>query len=167
MGFPIQKSPGHSPFADSPEHIAGYHVFHRLSMPRHPPHTLSNLTTIIDHRRPPNARRPSAGKLLPLRSSPHWALSPGGGNGRHDPRAKIRGPTPDQQRPLSSPKRCSTRSNPLDRHGTTPLPIQAFGSRDKIFSCPTSRWTSKPCASSFTCQRARRPAGFPAGYRPA
>ena len=50
MGFPIQRSPGHSLVADSPEHIAGSHVFHRLSMPRHPPYTLSNLITFIDHR---------------------------------------------------------------------------------------------------------------------
>ena len=38
-------------FASFPEHIAGYHVFHRLSMPRHPPYTLSSLITFIDHRR--------------------------------------------------------------------------------------------------------------------
>src|SRR3954454_676195 len=48
--FRIQKSPDQHLFASSPEHIAGYHVFHRLSMPRHPPHTLSSLTTFIDHR---------------------------------------------------------------------------------------------------------------------
>lgn len=39
-------------FASFPEHIAGYHVFRRLSMPRHPPYTLSSLTTFIDHRLP-------------------------------------------------------------------------------------------------------------------
>jgi hypothetical protein len=38
-------------FASFPELIAGYHVFRRLSMPRHPPYTLSSLTTFIDHRR--------------------------------------------------------------------------------------------------------------------
>ena len=48
--FRIQKSPDQHLFASSPEHIAGYHVFHRLSMPRHPPYTLSSLTTFIDHR---------------------------------------------------------------------------------------------------------------------
>jgi hypothetical protein len=37
-------------FASFPELIAGYHVLHRLSMPRHPPYTLSSLTTFIDHR---------------------------------------------------------------------------------------------------------------------
>src|SRR5277367_5547621 len=50
-GFPIQTSPDQHLFASSPELIAGYHVFRRLSMPRHPPHTLSSLTTFIDHRR--------------------------------------------------------------------------------------------------------------------
>jgi hypothetical protein len=49
-GFPIQKSPDQHLFASSPELIAGYHVFRRLSMPRHPPYTLSSLTTFIDHR---------------------------------------------------------------------------------------------------------------------
>jgi hypothetical protein len=48
--FHIQKSPDRRSFASFPEHIAGYHVFRRLSMPRHPPYTLSSLTTFIDHR---------------------------------------------------------------------------------------------------------------------
>jgi hypothetical protein len=50
MSFLIQKSPDRSLVADSPELIAGSHVFRRFSMPRHPPYTLSNLTTFIDHR---------------------------------------------------------------------------------------------------------------------
>ena len=37
-------------FASFPQLIAGYHVFRRLSMPRHSPCTLSSLTTFIDHR---------------------------------------------------------------------------------------------------------------------
>ena len=49
--FRIQKSPDQRPFAGFPGHIAGYHVFRRLSMPRHPPYTLSSLATFIDHRR--------------------------------------------------------------------------------------------------------------------
>ena len=48
--FLIRKSPDRRLFASFPEHIAGYHVLHRLSMPRHPPYTLSSLTTFIDHR---------------------------------------------------------------------------------------------------------------------
>jgi hypothetical protein len=49
--FLIQKSPDQRSFASFPELIAGYHVFRRFSMPRHPPCTLKNLTTFIDHRR--------------------------------------------------------------------------------------------------------------------
>ena len=48
--FRIQKSPDRRSFASFPELIAGCRVFHRLSMPRHPPYTLSSLTTFIDHR---------------------------------------------------------------------------------------------------------------------
>ena len=51
-GFPIRRSRGHRLFASSPERFVGYHVLHRLSMPRHPPYTLSNLITLIDHPRP-------------------------------------------------------------------------------------------------------------------
>jgi hypothetical protein len=49
-GFPIQKSSDQRLFASFPKLIAGYHVFRRFSMPRHPPYTLSILTTFIDHR---------------------------------------------------------------------------------------------------------------------
>ena len=48
--FRIQKSPDRRSFASFPELIAGYHVFLRFSMPRHPPYTLSSLTTFIDQR---------------------------------------------------------------------------------------------------------------------
>ena len=49
-GFPIRRSPDQRSFASFPELIAGYNVLRRLSMPRHPPYTLSSLTTFIDHR---------------------------------------------------------------------------------------------------------------------
>jgi hypothetical protein len=49
-GFPIRTSPDQCSFASSPELFAGYHVLHRLSMPRHPPYTLMSLITSIDHR---------------------------------------------------------------------------------------------------------------------
>ena len=42
-GFPIRRSPDQRSFDNSPELIAGYHVLHRLSTPRHPPCTLCNL----------------------------------------------------------------------------------------------------------------------------
>src|SRR3712207_5934135 len=50
LSFLIRRSPDQRLFASFPELIAGYHVLHRLSMPRHPPYTLSSLTTFIDHR---------------------------------------------------------------------------------------------------------------------
>ena len=50
LSFLIQKSPDRRLFASFPELIAGYNVLRRLSMPRHPPYTLSSLTTFIDHR---------------------------------------------------------------------------------------------------------------------
>ena|SRR5689334_15986551 len=50
QSFLIQKSSDRRSFASFPRLIAGYHVFRRLSMPRHPPYTLSSLTTFIDHR---------------------------------------------------------------------------------------------------------------------
>ena len=44
VGFPIQISRDQCLFASSPKLFAGYHVFRRLSSPRHPPHALSHLT---------------------------------------------------------------------------------------------------------------------------
>jgi hypothetical protein len=48
--FHIRKSPDQRLFTSFPELIAGFHVLHRLSIPRHPPYTLKSLTIIIDHR---------------------------------------------------------------------------------------------------------------------
>jgi hypothetical protein len=50
VSFLIQTSRDQRSFASFPGLIAGYHVFRRLSMPRHPPCTLSSLTTVTDHR---------------------------------------------------------------------------------------------------------------------
>ena len=41
-GFPIRRSSDHGSFANSPRHIAGYHVLLRLLVPRHPPCALIN-----------------------------------------------------------------------------------------------------------------------------
>ena len=51
-GFPIRRSPDQSLFDSSPRHIAAYHVLPRFSTPRHPPCTLSSLTTIMRGCRP-------------------------------------------------------------------------------------------------------------------
>ncbi len=45
-GFPIQKSSDRRMFGSSPRLIAAYHVFHRLSAPRHPPVALINLFSL-------------------------------------------------------------------------------------------------------------------------
>jgi hypothetical protein len=47
VGFPIQTSPDQSLVGSSPRLFAASYVFHRLSMPRHPPCALNNLTTKI------------------------------------------------------------------------------------------------------------------------
>ncbi len=83
MSFLIQKSPDQRSFASFPELIAGYHVFRRFSMPRHPPCTLKSLTTFIDHRHkrprgklPRSVRRacgttgPRARRKTPARAEP-------------------------------------------------------------------------------------------------
>jgi hypothetical protein len=46
-GCPIRKSPDQSLFGGSPELIAACNVLHRLCTPRHPPYTLSSLTTFV------------------------------------------------------------------------------------------------------------------------
>lgn len=56
-GFPIQRSPDQRLFDNSPELIAAYHVFHRLWTPRHPPCTLTSLTTLMYRCRRPDGRR--------------------------------------------------------------------------------------------------------------
>ncbi len=46
-GCPIRRSPDQSLFGGSPELFAAYNVLHRLCTPRHPPYTLSSLTTFM------------------------------------------------------------------------------------------------------------------------
>ena len=43
----IQESRDQRLFVNYPRHIADFHAFHRLLMPRHPPCTLNSLTTNI------------------------------------------------------------------------------------------------------------------------
>ena len=49
LGSPIRTPPDQRSVANSPGHIAGSHVLHRLSMPRHPPCALSSLPTQTPH----------------------------------------------------------------------------------------------------------------------
>ena len=46
-GFPHSEIVGSKDICSSPALIAAYHVFHRLSVPRHPPYALSCLTRLI------------------------------------------------------------------------------------------------------------------------
>src|SRR5690606_3431720 len=46
-GFPIRTSPDQSLVGGSPRLFAATHVLHRLSAPRHPPHALSSLVTLL------------------------------------------------------------------------------------------------------------------------
>ena len=93
--FLIRKSPDQRSFASFPEHIAGYHVLLRFSMPRHPPYTLKSLTTFIDHRH--------AASLRPSEPKP---CGPAGRAERPTARTGTARSITDQQ----SPKRCSTTS---------------------------------------------------------
>jgi hypothetical protein len=98
LSFLIQKSPDRRSFTSFPELIAGYHVFRRLSMPRHPPYTLSSLITFIDHRQRDFRPEISNLKLLDFKSEdPKSSISPAGGRGRNK-RSIL----------YLSPKRCST-----------------------------------------------------------
>ena len=46
-GFPHSDIPGSRDICSSPGLFAAYHVFHRLSVPRHPPYALCSLTIQI------------------------------------------------------------------------------------------------------------------------
>ena len=47
-GFPHSDISGSLDICSSPKLFAAYHVFHRLSVPRHPPCALSSITNLID-----------------------------------------------------------------------------------------------------------------------
>ena len=48
-GFPHSDISGSMDICSSPKLFAAYHVFHRLSVPRHPPCALSCLTFLVSH----------------------------------------------------------------------------------------------------------------------
>ena len=60
-GLPHSEIPGSKPIPGSPELIAGYHVLHRLLLPRHPPNALLALDPIQRAQGRPFASRPLAG----------------------------------------------------------------------------------------------------------
>ena len=66
IGCTIIRGPrDHCLFDDSPENIAAFHALHRLLTPRHPPHALSSLTTMILASRPARRVRHTGQKRLP------------------------------------------------------------------------------------------------------
>src|SRR5687767_2328020 len=58
LGFPIRTSPAQRSVGNSPELFAATHVLLRLLAPRHPPHALSSLLTLIS-RKPASRRKPT------------------------------------------------------------------------------------------------------------
>ena len=62
-GFPIQKSTDQSLFASSPWLIAGYNVFRRLSMPRHPPYALNSFINPTSNRHQTITSFPSGSRV--------------------------------------------------------------------------------------------------------
>src|SRR3954452_1038175 len=98
LSFLIQTSRDQRSFASFPGLIAGYHVFRRLSMPRHPPCTLSSLTTVTDHRPRP------LGKAAAVRTADNGSDQ---SRSRGHSRARALFISPHALVPRS-PKRCST-----------------------------------------------------------
>ena len=62
-GFPHSEIHGSKPIPGSPWLIAGYHVLHRLLLPRHPPNALIALDPIRKKKDRASLRRPSAFRL--------------------------------------------------------------------------------------------------------
>ena len=175
--FLIRKSPDQRSFASFPELIAGYHVFRRLSMPRHPPYTLRSLTTFIDHRHGPGRRSPS--RRSPVKTSrPPTTADPappaGVPDGRYErpitDRSFDRGGSSSA---VSRQKRCSTtpargharprsragthrqKDQPTSHTGAGIAPIEPGGCRGG--SCrPLQTVTNLEPRKSFTCQRTTR-----------
>ncbi len=72
----IQESRAHHLFVGSPKLFADFHAFHRLSIPRHPPCALSNLTIGISNLNPISqpltyAKRPLHRAASDIRSHTH------------------------------------------------------------------------------------------------
>ena len=68
-GFPHSEIPGSGLASSSPGLIAGSHVFHRLSTPRHPPCALGGLITPTTRRRTPARRTPRSRRTPDARPS--------------------------------------------------------------------------------------------------
>ena len=74
-GFPIQKSSDQRIFGSSPRLIAAYHVFHRLSAPRHPPVALINLFSLeLPSLSLFNCKRTTASRRCRTQSGSIWRI---------------------------------------------------------------------------------------------
>jgi hypothetical protein len=136
VSFLIRRSPDQRSFASFPEHIAGYHVLLRFSMPRHPPYTLKSLTTFIDHR---HAAGPRPSEPKPC--------GPAGRAGRRQPGRAL----PDRQRINNRQK--GARRRPTDRKTKARVgdpPSQGRASRRSHLLLDEP---SVEPQESFTCQR--------------
>ena len=135
-GFPIRRSPDQSLLDSSPRHIAAYHVLHRLSTPRHPPCTLSSLTTLM------------RGCHAPASVNSHSRLRPA---------SFVRSSTFQRLEFQGMIEHTGSRSEPHARHHlelvVRPHPFDLPGYRH-----PSSRGITgrrQICVRFFNCQRAR------------
>src|SRR5690349_1908354 len=85
-GLPHSEIFGSKPIPGSPKLIAGYHVLHRLLLPRHPPNALLALDPI--QRRTGPIRRPFVQRLSP--SSTPSRRSPGRKSYSFPPHDRVR-----------------------------------------------------------------------------
>ena len=116
MGFPIQTSPDHSLVGSSPRLFAASYVFHRLSMPRHPPCALNNLTTKILKMLASTVQFSNYGRVTSaLRRLPGiWRFDRDGGPYRSPARSLrfVSGPELTFYRPLRTQQRAEAQHHP-------------------------------------------------------
>ena len=131
--------------ASFPRHIAGCHVFRRLSMPRHPPCTLNNLTTITDRRlyrlvrRLMNSPVPfGTNEITAAKGKPGNGAIPSGRAWKSPSVATPLGtelkPKPVEVKWHDSPKRCLIFADAASRKDTLYPPGQGITSRKRCRS---------------------------------
>src|SRR5699024_5046237 len=111
-GSPIRTPSNQRLFADSPRLIAGYHVLHRLLMPRHPPTALTNLPNTN------NQTQKHKNKPKMLASTIQFS-----NNNQPQPRQQPNSRHPDRPGPEETPHRCFLRT-PTACPTTTPTNTQ-------------------------------------------
>ena len=71
----VQESRDQRLFVNYPGLIADLHALHRLLMPRHPPYTLSSLTTNIQPSIEPAENRPNERRINYLHCQPQYPVN--------------------------------------------------------------------------------------------